>query len=35
MGVKNGEQEHNWDMSREKIWPNLKGCNIKEENGEE
>ena len=33
--MKNGEQEHNEDMSREKLWPNLKGCIIKEENGEE
>jgi len=35
MGVKYGEQEHKGNRSREKLWPNLKGCNIKEENGEE
>jgi len=32
MGVKHGEKEHNWHMSREKPWPNLKGCSVKKEN---
>jgi len=30
MGVKHGEQECNGHMSREKQWPNLKGCSVKE-----
>ena len=28
--MKHGEQEHNGHMSREKAWPNLKGCSVKE-----
>ena len=35
MGVKNGEQERNGHMSREKPWPNLKECSVKEEKVEE
>jgi len=30
MDVKHGEQEYNGHMSREKPWPNLKGCSVKE-----
>jgi hypothetical protein len=30
MGVKHGGQEYSGHMSREKPWPNLKGCSVKE-----